>query len=214
MELSDGSGNFQSLEECEANCSPIEPTWDCNDNFACMELSDGSGNYQSLEECEANCSPIEPTWYCNDNFACMELSDGSGSYQSREECEANCSPIEPTWDCNDNFACIDPMDGTGIYSSLNICEQECQNVSSVSETLIDLNIYPNPSSNVFSLEFYSESQTDILVTNVLGEQVYSESTKSIGEFNTQIDLSNYSKGIYNLTIKTSDGISNHKLILQ
>ena len=38
--------------------------------------------------------------------------------------------------------------------------------------------------------------------------------KSIGEFNTQIDLSNYSKGIYNLTIKTSDGLSNHKLILQ
>ena len=30
---------------------------------------------------------------------------------------------------------------------------------------------------------------------------------------TQIDLSKYSKGIYNLTLKTSDGISNHKLIL-
>ena len=70
------------------------------------------------------------------------------------------------------------------------------------------------SSNIFNLEFNADSETEILVTNILGEQVYFESIKSIGEFNTQIDLSNFSKGIYNLTIKTFDEISNHKLILQ
>ena len=57
----------------------------------------------------------------------------------------------------------------------------------------------------------SDSETEILVTNILGEKVYNESIK---EYNTQIDISDYSKGIYNLTIKTSDGISNYKLILQ
>jgi hypothetical protein len=175
---------------------------------------DGSGNYQSLEECEASCNIVEPTWDCNDNFACIELSDGSGNYQSLEDCEANCSVvIEDSWNCV-NDACVDPMDGTGIYSSLNVCEQECQSVSSIYENNFDVNIFPNPSSNIFNLEFYLETESEILVTNILGEQVYVESTKSIGEFNTQIDLSNYSKGIYNLTIKTSDGISNHKLILQ
>ena len=106
------------------------------------------------------------------------------------------------------------MDGSGDFSSLNNCEQECQNVSSINETLINVHIFPNPSSNIFNLEFNSGSETEISVTNVLGEQVYFESTQSNGEFNTQIDLSDYSKGIYNLTIKTSDGISNHKLILQ
>jgi hypothetical protein len=106
------------------------------------------------------------------------------------------------------------MDGTGIYQSFDVCESECENISSVSENIIEVNIFPNPSSNIFNIEFNSDSETEILVTNVLGEQVYFESTKSIGEFNTQIDLSNYSKGIYNLTIKTSDGLSNHKLILQ
>ena len=74
-------------------------------------------------------------------------------------------------------------------------------------------MFPNPSSAVFKIEFYSENETEILVTNILGEQVYFESTNSIGECNTQIDLSNYSKGIYNLTIKTSEGLTNHKLIL-
>ena len=82
------------------------------------------------------------------------------------------------------------------------------------EIVSDLNIYPNPSSNIFNLEFNIDTEAEILVTNVLGEQVHFESIQSIGKYNTQIDLSNYSKGIYNLTIKTSNIISNHKLILQ
>ena len=95
-----------------------------------------------------------------------------------------------------------------------IClEVELKRPAGVVENNLEVNIYPNPSSNIFNLEFNSDSETEISVTNVLGEQVYFESVQSVGEFNTQIDLSNYSKGIYNLTIKNSDGISNHKLIL-
>jgi hypothetical protein len=249
VELTDGSGNFQSLEECEANCLVvIEDSWNCvndacvdqmdgsgeygslNDceanctvviedswnclNDACVDPIDGSGAYNSLDDCEANCTVvIEDSWNCL-NDACVDPIDGSGAYNSLDDCEANCSVvIEDSWNCL-NDACIDPMDGTGIYSSLNVCEQECQSISSIYENDFNINIYPNPSSNIFNLEFDLDSKAEILVTNVLGEQVYVESTKSIGEFNTQIDLSNYSKGIYNLTIKTSDGISNHKLILQ
>ena len=157
----------------------------------------------------------EPTWICSPNgIGCYDVMDGSGEYGSLNDCEANCTVvIEDSWNCL-NDACIDPQDGTGIYSSLNVCEQECQSVSSIYENDFNVNIYPNPSSNIFNLEFYSDTKSKIIVTNVLGEQVYIESTKSVGEFKTQIDLSNYSKGIYNLTIKTSDGISNHKLILQ
>ena len=137
------------------------------------------------------CDEIEPTWDCNNDYACVELSDGSGNFQSLEECEANCNPIEDSWNCV-NDACIDPLDGSGEFSTLNDCEQVCQNISSISENLIDVNIYPNPSSNIFNLEFDSDSETEISVTNILGEQIYFESTKSIGEFNTKIDLSNYS----------------------
>jgi hypothetical protein len=105
------------------------------------------------------------------------------------------------------------MDGTGVYDDINECEAVCD-VTSINENDNEVNIYPNPSSNIFNLEFNLDSEAEITVTNVLGEQVYFESNQSIGEYNTQIDLSSYSKGIYNLTIKTSDGISNHKLILQ
>jgi Leucine-rich repeat (LRR) protein len=210
----DGSGVYSSLNDCEANCSVvIEDSWNCV-NDACVDPMDGSGVYSSLNDCEANCSVvIEDSWNCV-NDACVDPMDGSGVYSSLNDCEANCTiVIEDSWNCL-NDACVDPLDGSGLFSTLNDCEQECTDVSSINENLIDVNIYPNPSSNIFNIELNSDSETEIIVTNVLGEQVYFESTKSIGEFNTQIDLSNYSKGVYNLTIKTNTETSNHRLILQ
>ena len=153
------------------------------------------------------------------NLICISVDDVSYSYENWTNIDSwtyfsdDCNPIQDSWNCVKD-ACLDPLDGSGEFSTLNDCEQVCQNISSVNENLIDVNIYPNPSSNIFNLELSLDSEAEIVVTNILGEQVYIESTKSIGEFNTQIDLSNYSKDIYNLTIKTSNGLSNHKLILQ
>ena len=153
------------------------------------------------------------------NLICISVDDVSYSYENWTNIDSwtyfsdDCNPIQDSWNCVKD-ACLDPLDGSGEFSTLNDCEQVCQNISSVNENLIDVNIYPNPSSNIFNLELSLDSEAEISVTNILGEQIYFESTQSIGEFNTQIDLSNYSKGIYNLTLKTSDGLSNHKLILQ
>jgi len=57
------------------------------------------------------------------------------------------------------------MDGSGVYSSLNDCEQECTDVSSINENIINVNIFPIPSSNIFNLEFNSDSETETLVTS-------------------------------------------------
>jgi hypothetical protein len=128
------------------------------------------------------------------------------------ECETNEDIGQlGTYYC-DVSGCIDPQNGTGIYSSIEECQENC--IVSIIENNLNLKVYPNPSFNIFNIEFNSDSKTEISVTNILGEQVYNEFTNTVGEFNTQIDLSDYSKGIYNLTIKTSNKISNHKLILQ
>jgi uncharacterized surface protein with fasciclin (FAS1) repeats/plastocyanin len=125
-----------------------------------------------------------------------------------------CEAIMGTYNCI-NDACIDPLDGSGSFNSLNDCQQECQNISSLEEQNLNTNIYPNPSSNVFNLEFYSEKRNiELIVTTVLGNEVYYKKINAIGHYNAPIDLSNYSKGIYNLSIKTEDTISNYKLILQ
>jgi plastocyanin len=205
------SATFDASEWVECD---NESSWYCI-NESCFEDMDGEGEFDSLEECEFMCETIiQITYDCISAGECLVVMDGSGEFFTYEECEASCSGVvEDSWNCN-NDACVDPLDGSGEFSTLNDCEQVCQNISSISEKLINVSIFPNPSSNIFNLEFNSDSKSEIIVTNVLGEQVYIESTQSIGDFDTQIDLSNYSTGVYNLTIKTSYGISNHKLILE
>ncbi|MCK5839800.1 MAG: PKD domain-containing protein, partial [Bacteroidales bacterium] len=74
----------------------------------------------------------------------------------------------------------------------------------VIENDFDLNIFPNPASNVLNIHVISNNETvNIKVYNSLG--------RIIDDFNvesrdTQIDLSNYSKGIY--YIGANDGIQN------
>tara|TARA_B110000444_G_scaffold249952_1_gene275717 strand:+ start:187 stop:1011 length:825 start_codon:yes stop_codon:yes gene_type:complete len=84
-------------------------------------------------------------------------------------------------------------------------------------TIANLEVYPNPSRDVFNMTFTSEIIQDfkLRIVNVLGEELINEDLKKfIGEYTKQIDLTNYTKGIYFLEIETNDSIINKKLILQ
>jgi len=81
----------------------------------------------------------------------------------------------------------------------------------------NLDVYPNPSRDVFNISFNSDKRQDltIRILNVVGGEVYREDKQQfVGEYIKQISLDNYGKGIYFLEIQTSQGIVNKKLILQ
>jgi hypothetical protein len=85
------------------------------------------------------------------------------------------------------------------------------------EAITNLDVYPNPSRDVFNISFTSEQVQNlkVKVLNVVGEILIDEDLQQfIGEYTKQIDLTNNAKGIYFLEIKTNDGIINKKLILQ
>jgi hypothetical protein len=78
-------------------------------------------------------------------------------------------------------------------------------------------LYPNPSRDIFNISFNSETLQDlnIRIINTLGSEVYRENKQQfIGEYTKQISLTNYDKGIYFLEIETNDGVINKKLIHQ
>lgn len=92
---------------------------------------------------------------------------------------------------------------TGIYWA-SICGGIDENNSSD-----NLNVYPNPSMGVFTIEQPSGSQIEI--RNILGEIIYKSITK---DEKITADLSKQAKGIY--FIKTTDrnlGTSNKKIII-
>ena len=90
--------------------------------------------------------------------------------------------------------------------------------SDVEEISINnLNIYPNPSKDLFNLTFTSavKQNLKIRIFNVLGEQLITENLQQfVGEYTKEIDLTNKAKGIYFLEIETDVGVTNKKIILQ
>ena len=83
--------------------------------------------------------------------------------------------------------------------------------------IANLDVYPNPSRDVFNISFTSETIQDlkVRVLNVVGEVIISEDLDQfVGEYTKQINLKENAKGIYSLEIETNDGVVNKKLILQ
>ena len=81
----------------------------------------------------------------------------------------------------------------------------------------NLDVYPNPSRDVFNVTFTSDDVQDleVRVLNIVGEVVYTENLEQfVGEYTKAIDLATYTKGVYFLEITTNDGVVNKKLILQ
>ena len=72
-------------------------------------------------------------------------------------------------------------------------------------------VFPNPSNDIFNIQFDSSYNTNISVTNIVGNIIYHEKSDDIKK---TIDLSQYAKGIYNLSITTTHSVNNYMLILQ
>jgi hypothetical protein len=115
----------------------------------------------------------------------------------------------------DNFVCTDPSNmgnyqRTGNPNALNPTEVK-SGLNSASENLITIDVYPNPSQNgIFTVTSNNRSPVDILILDVTGRSIY---TQHFEEKNTfDIDISNYSKGIYCMKIISKSETRNFKLI--
>jgi len=86
-----------------------------------------------------------------------------------------------------------------------------------SASIENFDVYPNPSNDIFNISFVSEEVQDlsIRVVNMLGEVVYTEGLeKFVGEYTKQVNLKDYTKGVYFLEIVTNQGVVNKKIVLQ
>ena len=83
--------------------------------------------------------------------------------------------------------------------------------------MANLDVYPNPSRDIFNVTFTSEeAQTmTVKVVNMIGEEVFTEElTEFVGQYTQVIDMNTQPKGVYFLEITTSTGGINKKIVLQ
>jgi hypothetical protein len=67
-----------------------------------------------------------------------------------------------------------------------------------------LSIFPNPSNGNFSIEFDTEGDITISVTDMLGVNVYNANFSSNGHFNTTIDLDHAESGMYFVIVQSTN----------
>ena len=77
-------------------------------------------------------------------------------------------------------------------------------------------IFPNPSNGEFSLRVRSETAVSyqLKVRNNLGQIIHTESLNVKGEVNQQIDLSNFDKGVYFLSLEDGEERLVKKVVVQ
>lgn len=80
----------------------------------------------------------------------------------------------------------------------------------------DMNIYPNPASSQLHVSFDIIENTDVTIKlmDLTGRQVYSEIYTNGNKFEKDIDISGFTKGVYNLQIITSGDLINKKIVVE
>ena len=81
-------------------------------------------------------------------------------------------------------------------------------------SVANLDVYPNPSTGIFYINFYAYTKTEIIVSSLLGKKVYGQIFSDNSDVYLTIDLSDYANGLYKFSLITTDGITNYKLIKQ
>ena len=94
-----------------------------------------------------------------------------------------------------------------------------ENTSAVAEEMIirDFTLFPNPAAdNVFVQYFLTEKSTvSISLFDISGKKAYLllNENQTPGNYSKQFNISLFSKGVYELMIHTSKGVSHQKLVI-
>lgn len=94
--------------------------------------------------------------------------------------------------------------------------KNCSGTGINENSISELSVYPNPSSNIFNISLFSSEtiSSNYIITDNSGRVVFEKKlTLLSGENNTSIDLSSFAKGVYHLHITNEKGKTHQKLIL-
>lgn len=82
------------------------------------------------------------------------------------------------------------------------------------EAVHSLQIFPNPSDGIIKIGGYTHAEAASLqVFNIYGEEVHAETVQGTGFFNKQLDLSQYSSGVYFVKLTDNSTSQTKRLVL-
>lgn len=90
-------------------------------------------------------------------------------------------------------------------------------IPSISKTLYDVRVYPNPVTDILNIDFYLPSTKQLSLdlfdaTGKMVKSISSNATKTIGNYHEQVDIHDLPSGLYLLVLKMNDDIYRVKVI--
>jgi hypothetical protein len=79
-----------------------------------------------------------------------------------------------------------------------------------------LKAFPNPSKGIFNLQIELAKFDDLQVQifDMAGKQVFADQLQNTSQYQQQIDLSQAAAGVYMLRVRTSQGMSSQRIVIE
>ncbi len=121
------------------------------------------------------------------------------------------------WVVEDGF-CNQFADYNYYFTSLRRNGVECGNQFMVNideNNKTTFNLYPNPATETVQIQLKQQEEVEVIVTDVLGREVYREIPRSTRNDTMQFDVSGWPNGIYLVSVINQKGIrSTQRLVVQ
>ncbi len=177
-------------------------------NFVTKEVYQSEWTYETAP---AN------TWDCDPVTGCNDPGDGSGAYTTLAACELSCIAQVYSWDCDPMTGCYNPGNDSGAYSTLAECELACNATGIINNTEELFSVYPSPSDEYLFIDYFIQykQSTTLTIYNMMGEVILNKefAQQVPGTYYTRINVSNYSKGIYILKLRTDNKTETKKILV-
>ncbi|MES2593072.1 MAG: T9SS type A sorting domain-containing protein [Bacteroidota bacterium] len=110
---------------------------------------------------------------------------------------------------------VTDTNGCSNSASRNMAVQYCAGIEELS--LEGISIYPNPSTGNFNIVVKNANFRELVIciTDIQGKEIFSSSDKNISsDYNKQINLTQFAKGIYYVKLSSSADVKIKKLIIE
>ena len=102
-----------------------------------------------------------------------------------------------------------------VPDTLNVCS--ATNINSFTADLNKaLSVYPNPNNGTFEVTLNGGSRVngELRIVDVTGRIVYTQNLDVVGFYNTTIDLTKFSKGMYTVQLRTAEGFASKNISVE
>lgn len=145
---------------------------------------------------------------CNGNSATLTASGSANTYSWNTGATSNSIAVSPT--INTTYTATGTNSTTGCFNTAisTVSVVTCTEIKNLN-SIIGLNVYPNPNNGTFVIELNNNDVKTINITDVTGRVVYSVNTTETKQY---ININALANGIYFAQISTQGKTSTYKIV--